>query len=187
MIDALCQTFFTKSMVALLGLAMLFSCKSDLETIEALTVKDEGPMETAFDVEIVYSDQAHVRMVLTAPRMDRYGGAKPYLEMPEGLQVLFYDTLMNQTSSMSARYAISYEDPEVVEARQDVVVINEKGERLNTEQLIWDRSRELIYSEKFVRITTQDEVLYGEGFEADERFNHWNILEGRGTFRVETP
>jgi LPS export ABC transporter protein LptC len=163
------------------------ACKSDLETIETIVQLDEGPIESAFNIEIIYSDQAYVRMILNAPQMDRYESEENYLEMPEGLTVVFYDTLMQQTSSMSARYAISYEETEIIEAREDVIVINELGEQLNTEELIWDQRKEIIYSEKFVRITTEDEVTYGEGFHADERFDQWEITNPRGTFRVENP
>ncbi len=160
-------------------------CQSDLQTIDAITRVDEGPIESAFDIEVIYTDQAYVRMILRAPRMDRYEHETKYLEMPEGLEVVFYDTLMQQTSSMSARYAISHDDSQIIEARDDVIVINELGEKLNTEQLIWDQKNEIIYSEKFVRITTEDEVTYGEGFRADERFDSWEIANPRGTFRVE--
>ena len=175
-----------KSIAFLLGMAMLFSCQSDLQTIDELTRIDEGPMESVFNVEMVYTDQGHTRMILNAEQMDRYEGEEPYLELPQGLHVQFYDTLGNKTSNMSAKYAISYDDPEIIEAHNDVVVINEAGERLNTEQLIWDQKEETIYSDKFVKITTEDEVLYGEGFESDERFDRWKITSPRGTFQAET-
>ena len=170
----------------LLAVIMVMSgCRSDLETIDTITRIDEGPIESAFDIEIIYTEQAHVRMILKAPRMDRYEHEENFLEMPLGLNVVFYDTLMQQTSSLSARYAISYDDKEIIEARDDVIVINEQGEKLNTEQLIWDQVNRIIYSDKFVRITTEDEVTYGEGFRADERFDTWEITNPRGTFRVQ--
>ncbi len=174
-----------KSIVALIGVAMLFSCQNDLQTIDTLTRIDEGPVESAFNVEVVYSDRGFVRMILQAEQMDRFAGEEPYLELPKGLYVVFYDTLMHETSSMSARYAISYEDTEIIEARNDVVVINELGERLNAEELTWDQRQGIIYSDKFVKVTTDDEVMYGEGFMADERFNTWSFDRPRGTFSID--
>ena len=165
---------------------ILLGCKSDLQTIDEIAKLEEGPVESAFNIEVIYSDQAFVRMILHAEQMDRYENEQAYLEMPRGLHVVFYDTLMQKTSSMTANYAISYEDSEIIEARDNVVVINELGEKLNTEQLIWDQKNETIYSEKFVKITTEDEVTYGEGFRADERFDQWEITNPRGTFRIET-
>ncbi len=175
-----------RSIATLLGLAMLFSCQSDLQTIDAITQYDEGPVESAFNVEIVYSDHGYTRMILHAEQMDKYENEESYLELPKGLYVVFYDTLKQETSSLSAKYAISYEDSEIIEAHNDVVVINELGERLNTEELIWNQKKQTIHSEKFVKVTTEDEVLYGEGFESDERFDHWRIIQPHGTFQVET-
>ncbi len=170
---------------AIIIIIMMSACRSDLQRIEALVNVDEGPVESAFNVEIIYSDQAFVRMILKAEQMDRHENEEIYLEMPLGLEVVFYDTLMQQTSKMTANYAIRYEDTEMVIARDDVVVVNEFGEKLNTEELIWDQSKEIIYSEKFVKITTEDEVTYGEGFQADERFDHWEITNPKGTFKIE--
>ncbi len=176
----------TKGITALLTVVMLFSCRGDLKTIDAIIHQDEGPVESAFNVEIIYSDHGYIRMVMEAEQMDRYENEESYLELPRGLYVQFYDTLRNKTSSLSAKYAISYEDSEIIKARNDVVVINELGERLNTEELIWDQKQEIIWSDKFVKITTEDEVLYGEGFESDERFDQWQILKTHGTFMIDT-
>ncbi|MDR4988051.1 MAG: LPS export ABC transporter periplasmic protein LptC [Bacteroidales bacterium] len=162
------------------------ACRGDLSSIEAIVKIDEGPVESGYNVEIIYSDRAFVRMILHTPQMDRYENDKNFLEMPKGLHVVFYDTLGHQTSSLTANYAISYDDTEVIEARNDVIVINEAGERLNTEHLIWDQKQEIIYSDKFVKITTEDEVTYGEGFLADERFDQWEISNPRGTFKIDT-
>lgn len=174
------------SIVVLGTLAMLFSCRGDLETIDSLTKTEKGPIESAFQVEITYSDHGRVRMILHAPRMDRFVDDEPFLEMPEGIHVIFYDTLMQESSSLQAEYAISHEDSEHIEARRNVVVINELGERLNTEQLIWDQKAARIYSETFVKVTTEEEVLFGDGFESDERFDHWRILNPHGTFQLNT-
>lgn len=170
----------------LLGVAMFVSCKSDLDTIQALTQKDESPIESGYEVEMIYSQHAKIQMILKAPRMDRYGGEKNYIEMPEGISVIFYDSLMNITSTLTANYAINHLGTELFEARNDVVVINEANEKLNTEQLIWDQKKGIIYSEKFVKITTADEVMFGDGMDADERFTTWEIKNPRGTFSVET-
>lgn len=165
---------------------MFFSCQPDLETIETLTREDKTPVESGYNIKIVYSSHSQIRMILEAPRMERYEGEEPYLELPEGVSVVFYDSLENVNSTMSANYAISYEHKELLEARNDVVVVNELNEQLNTELLIWDQQKEIIYSDKFVKITTEDEVLYGDGFEADERFSQWVIKKPRGTFSIDT-
>ncbi len=176
-----------KNIAILFGVAMFFSCQTtDLETIDSLTRQDESPIESATDVQLVYSSHATIRMIMEAPQMDRYNHEESLLELPQGIEVVFYDSLGNITSTLSARYAIHYVEQQIIEAENDVVVVNENNEKLNTERLIWDRKKGIIYSENFVKITTGDEVLYGEGMEADERFSQWEIINPRGTFSVET-
>ncbi len=177
----------TTSIAILTGLAMLVSCQPDLKTIESITSEDNLPVETARNLRIVYSTHAQVQMTMEAPIMKRYEGEKSYMELPQGFLMIFFDSLMNETSRISAKYAIQYDDDQLIDARNDVVVENiENNEKLNTEQLIWDQKNEIISTEKFVKITTEDEVLFGDGFESDDRFTSWVIKNPRGTFYVDT-
>ncbi|MFW5663819.1 MAG: LPS export ABC transporter periplasmic protein LptC [bacterium] len=177
----------TTSIAILTGLAMLVSCQPDLKTVETITRVDSLPIESADSLRIVYSTHAQVQMTMDAPVMKRFEGDNPYMELSEGFVMVFFDSLMNETSRISARYAIQYEEDQLIDARNDVVVENmENNEKLNTEQLIWDQKNELIYTDKFVKITTNEEVLYGDGFESDDRFNSWVIKNPRGEFFVET-
>jgi LPS export ABC transporter protein LptC len=73
----------------------------------------------------------------------------------------------------------------IVEAKKNVVVINEKNEKLNTEHLIWNEKTKKIYSDEFVKITTPDEIIYGTGFEADQDFSRYKIMNIKGTITVK--
>jgi hypothetical protein len=74
-----------------------------------------------------------------------------------------------------------------MEARKNVVVVNEKGERLNTEHLIWDEKKEKLLSDDFVKITTKDEIFYGNGFEANQDFTKYRIYKLKGTISLNKP
>jgi hypothetical protein len=52
---------------------------------------------------------------------------------------------------------------------------------METEQLTWDQRREMIYTDKFIKIKTADEILYGTGFESNQNFTRYRIknLNGR--------
>jgi hypothetical protein len=82
-----------------------------------------------------------------------------------------------ERSSIRAGYAIEYPEKRLVEARNHVRVVNEKGDTMNTEHLYWDRNTQRITTDASVRIIThENEVIYGEnGMEADERFTWWRI------------
>jgi len=51
--------------------------------------------------------------------------------------------------------------------------------------MVWDERREIIYSDKFVKISTGTDVIIGEGFEADQTFERWKILKVKGTISID--
>jgi len=174
-----------KFIAIILMTAMLFSCENDLGTVNIITSKDNTPFEISKNVKLYYSENSRVKVLLKTPLLERYLGERPYLEMTKGIEVYFYDSLMRVNSQLTANYAISYENDKITEARNNVIVINEKHEQLNTEYLIWDQNKATIYSNVFVKITTPDEILMGEGFESDERFEKWHIKMPKGSFTLK--
>ena len=97
---------------------------------------------------------------------------------------IFPNPVIDDANMLEADYAIRYEETQLTIIRKDVVVINEDGEQLNTEELIWDPIKKIIYSDQFVRIRTADEILFGTGFEADQEFTRYKILNPEGTLNI---
>ena len=167
-----------------MALFFLWSCENNIDTVNLLTSSDKHPVESGKNIEIIYSDSAKVKMRLFGPVMNKYQTANPYVELPKGVRVEFYDSKMVVKSKLSSKYAIKYENEHRVVMKQDVVVVNENGEKLNTEYLVWDQDKKLISSDKFVKITTRDEVIYGEGLEANEKFTKYKITKPQGVINV---
>ncbi len=164
---------------------MLFSCKNDIKTIHSFSKYDTLPLETIYDAVLFYSDSGVLVAKLTTPLMEHYNVANPYMELPQGVKIVFFDSLKRVSSILTANYAKRYEKQQIMEAKKDVVVINEKKEKLNTEHLIWNEAQHTIYSNEFVKITTEDKVIFGEGIISDERFDVWKIIKPRGDFFIK--
>jgi LPS export ABC transporter protein LptC len=164
------------------GILFFVSCENDIKKVSLSGIEDL-PEQTLKDAELIYSDSGKVQMLLKAPVIDRYGGEENYNEFPKGIKASFYDEKGQIKSSLTANYAIHFEKMKIMEAKNNVVLVNrENNEQLNTEHLVWDEKRAIIYSDKFVKITTKDEVLLGEGFESDETFTKWKIISPKGSF-----
>ena len=166
-------------------LLTFLACETDIEKVKIVTAKDSSPIESAKDAEIIYSDSAIVKVKITAPQLDRYIDKDPYIELPKGVEILFYNDDLEVASQLTANYAVSYEDEGKMEAKGNVVLINEEGEKLNTEHLIWDEKKELIYSNEFVKVTTADEIIMGEGFESNQNFTKFKIKNIQGTITIK--
>lgn len=160
-------------------------CTNDLEEVKEITEEETFPVEVADSVQIVYSDSALLKVILNANHLERFVGDNPFIEMTEGVHVRFFNNLGNVESELSSNYAISYENTDIMEAKENVVVVNKKGETLNTEHLIWEEKSERIHTEEFVKITTEDEVIFGHGFESNQDFTKYRIKKIKGTINLK--
>lgn len=160
------------------------SCENNIETVNLITAKDKTPQHVEENADIVYSDSAKTKFRLKSPRIEDYGGDDPYSLFPKGLNIDFYDDSMNINNQASANYAIRHEKTKLMEADNNVVVVNKKGDRLTTEQLFWNAAKHTIYTNKFVQIKTADEIMYGDGLQSNEDFSNYKILNIRGTITL---
>lgn len=174
----------------ILGVFLFFgSCENDMQEIRELTAKQDSAIFSAQNVEVTYSSKGRPNGLMKAPLLVRYMQEKDksYTEFPEGIKMFFYNEKGVTTSTLRSNYAIYYEDEERWVAKYDVEVVNENGEMLNTEYLVWSRKEEKITSDQFVKLTTNDGVIYGDdGFESNQTFTSWEVINGRGVIDVET-
>lgn len=164
------------------------ACKNDIDDVRRLAQSDTIPSSYAFDVKISQSENGNLKYTLTAPVLYRYDSPKgATVKFPKGFKVVLFDSLNPDIirTTVTAKYGINKEAEKLMEARDDVVVTNNiKHEQLNTEHLIWDQNLKKVYSNVLVKITTPDKILYGEGMQSDEAFNHWRISKPRGEMYV---
>lgn len=138
--------------------------------------------ETAENVTIEYTDSGLLKAIIESPVMVGVKNVRnPYIEMPKGIRAEFIDKEGNVESYLLSEYGISYTEQKRMVVRRNVRVLNLKCEKLETEELIWDQQKGRIYTDKFVKITTPDQIITGEGMESDQTFSDWEILNVSGT------
>ena len=167
------------------------ACENDIDVVNSITSATEKklPLTSSKNVEYLYSDSAVVRAKVTAPQVDQFGGEKPYLELPKGMNIIFYQATKKEQTTLTGNYGLGYDSGsgvmEKMEAKGNVIVVNEKGEKLNTEHLIWNAATKKIYTDDFVKITTKDQVIWGDGMEADQDFSEYNIKNVKGEIDIK--
>ena len=164
---------------------VLGGCVNDMEEVNAIVETEVLPISVADDIQIIYSDSATLKVILEAKHLERFIGEDPYLEMTNGVYVRFFNNMGEVESELRSNYAISYENSDIMEAKENVVVVNKKGETLNTEHLIWEKKTEKIRTEEFVKITTEDEVIFGHGLESNQDFTKYRIKKIKGTINLK--
>lgn len=170
------------------GIIMFFSSceRNNIEKINQITAEIDAPDIAVTNTEIIFSKNGRIEVKLISNQINRYlDEEEPYTEFPEGLYVEFYDSTNTVTSYIKANYCIYDEKEELWTAENDVVSVSEEGDTLNTEFLIWDQKKEKIYSDQYVRITNEDGIIHGKGFEANQDLSDWVIKNSSGTINVE--
>ncbi len=167
--------------------AIFICCKSNIEKVNQITNTKNLPAFAVSDFETIISDSGMVKIKISAPELVRYEKIElSYDEYPEGIYVEFYNNQLEISSTLKCNYARYMVEKELWEVKSDVIVNNkEKKEKINTELMFWDIKKELIYSDKFVRVTTVDQILLGNGFESNQDFSKWKIINPTGTINIK--
>ncbi len=167
----------------ILLLFLITSCGSDLKEIDYIVNEDQLAYEEALDINMIYSDSAIVRVNIKGPKMLRLlDKENPRQEFPEGIEVVFFSPNNRAQSTLTANYAVRFDKKNEIHIRDDVIWKSYNGEQIETEELIWEEKNEKVYSNRFVKITKPDEVIYGYGFEANQDFTEWTINAVEGEF-----
>lgn len=159
-----------KSITALMGAVMLFSCKNDMEEINRVAGDEILPEMTGTNLEMIYTDSARIKYkVITPEYLKMSEGEEKYEEFPQGLHAISYDTDGKEIGSITCKYAKKLEDEQLWEARNEVVVVNAEGKKLETELLYWDTQKQIIYSDRYAKLSADGQIIEGNrGFKSDQ-------------------
>ena len=141
--------------------------KSDLLTLPSLTGRN---------IKTVLTDSGRVQLIMKAPLIEKYDKADPpYTEFRSGIRVVFFNNQKDSVTVVS-KYA-KCTNNNLWELRDSVVVINESNEKLETELLFWNQEKDRIYTDRFVKMTSEDQNSVGIGFESDSHLNKRRIFK----------
>jgi len=177
------------SLTFLWSVIFAVSCqKNDLEQVNKISGGEDGPIEKGKNVEIIYTDSALLKAQVFAPLMEKYQKEdEAYLEMNEGLKARFYNKAGDVNSFVESNYGIRYINKQKTILRENVEVVNKKGDSLNTEEMVWNEKNDKVYSQKHVRVKTEDEIIFAQGFESNIEFTEYKFYNIKGTVKVEEP
>ena len=156
------------------------TCSSQETTVPVVY---EGPISEGDEIFMQHTEKEKIKLVLRAKRYLEFQNGDR--EFPEGIYIEFYDDNGKLTSTLKANHAFYFKADNKWRGRGKVEVINvEKQEQLNTEELFWKPDTRKIFTEKFVTIRMESEVLYGTGLDAAEDLTTYKISKPEGEFEV---
>jgi LPS export ABC transporter protein LptC len=169
-----------KIIIPALFAGMLFSCSNNLEEIKEVTSKSDGPDEITEGVIMLFTDMGKSKLKLESPLVYRFlDMEKMKIECPNGMKVTFYDTLENIESVLTANYGLLLSEDQYLKVEDSVVFQNNKKDRLDTELLNIYFEKDSIYTDKFVKVSTENGVISGTGLVSNSNFTQYELLNIR--------
>ncbi len=164
------------------SLIVLYQCKPKEET----TIPEEynGPIVEATNLTTLYSDSARIKMKMTTPIQLEFDNGDR--EFPNGLNLEFFEKDGSTSSTLRADYCYFTKKDGLYKATGNVIIKGMKhNDQLNTEELFWNEKKEIVFTEKFVRIEKDGEIHMGDGLEARQDFSEYTILKSRGNISLK--
>lgn len=180
-------TFFCKPQGFFLVVCfmLLSSCENDLSKLPGNNSLKDLESDRASEVTFIYSEQGVTKAKLyTKEFVGNESSKPPYIDFLKGVKMDMYNDSMAVESTVTARTARYYTQQQNVIARDSVVVKNVKGDKLQTEELIWNKKLQRFYTDKFVRMTINGQPSWGYGLEANEDLSYVKIKNQRGIIPV---
>lgn len=162
---------------------LLFSCEAAKVVPQDASSLDEFMTEYSENLSMFQLENQAYSYLFETPLMEGYTLARdPYREFRKGIHITKYDadSVGLVSATLTANYAIFYENRKLWEAKGDVVVIQMDGKRLYTSQLFWNQATHRIYSNVDSKIVDGDEIYNCEGFESDESMHDWTYRKLKG-------
>ncbi|WP_375436188.1 LPS export ABC transporter periplasmic protein LptC [uncultured Hymenobacter sp.] len=173
---------------SLLLLASLWaaSCKKSEPQVKA-PVKYSGPLLESTNVNTLFSDSAKLQVKYTAPLEQQFeNGDQLY---PKGLRVTFFDKSgLKVVNTLSGKYCKFEKVKNLYTMRGNVQVNNEeKKQRMYTEELFYDKQKNLVYTDSatFAQFVTPTDSLTGYGLIYNMTTSRYLFKRPAGQFIVE--
>lgn len=172
--------FFMKRYLLLLLPVLVIACgKQEIKE----PVEYTGPLREVENMEMFYTENNNIKVKMQAELVYEFQNGDR--EFPKGIYMEFYDEFEKLESTLRANHAYYFKEQDQWRGRGKVEVKNvAKNEQLNTEELFWKPDDQRIFTEKFVTIRQQGDVIYGQGLTAKQDLSDYVITHPEGELEV---
>ncbi len=176
-----------RSVFVLATFMIYLSCAPNSpEAITAVEKNQETPSLTVKELETFISDSGLVKYKVLTPLLLQFDSkAEPYTEFPKGVHLSSLNKDLKVNAEIKGNYAKYLKKKELWELKNNVEATNYQGNKINTECLFWDMTTHKIYSDDFIKITTDKQIITGVGFESNEDFSKYKILKINGIIELK--
>ncbi len=135
---------------------------------------EELPAQESWNATVYFSDSGKTTAILKAGHLRMFNESRETL-LDDGVKVDFYNEKGINASTLTSKKGRVDDATRNLFAIDSVVVVNDSGTTITTEELMWRNSDKKIISDKFVTIISPKEKIQGYGFESDQYLQNYVI------------
>lgn len=168
-------------------LPMVVACKDDNTAIVKRKTNPDVPTMVSNKVQTVISDSGDTKYRITTPRWEMYEDADtPHWTFPQGviaeeLSLPDYKTV-TELKCDSAYYD---EEEQLWSLNGNVAITNGDGTVILTDQMFWDQKTHELFSEAFIHIERQAQIIEGYGYRSDDRFKNYTLRQVKAIVPID--
>lgn len=166
-------------------LLLAVGCSGNMDDISRFD-RQTPPDQEIVDAHIRRSTKAVLQVEIDAPRILKYSHPAAKTLYPQGVTLRFYDANGAIKTYLFAAKAVSFDDRDIMQASDSVVVIDYgNGDTVYLQDIVWRSNEDLIFSNHPVRAVNGNRVTYGDGFVSDESMTNLRITHQRGVIEFQ--
>ncbi|MBQ4035934.1 MAG: LPS export ABC transporter periplasmic protein LptC [Paludibacteraceae bacterium] len=174
----------TATVLAAVAVCFFGACSGESEGQNS-GIDSSAPTLRALEVSTVISDSGVTRYRATTPEWLIYNNVKsPYWFFPNGLRIEQFDTHLETEANIYCDQAHYDQTLRLWRLDGNVKVTNRKGEKFETDQLVWDQVNAKVYSDKKIKIQQPNCIINGRGFVSNETMTHYEISHPDGIIPI---
>lgn len=138
---------------------------------------------TTHNVSTMISDSGVTQYKIVAPLWEVYDeGNQPHWKFPDGIYLRKYDRKFKVIATIAADSATYFKNQNLWRLDGRVEVTKVPGELFLSQQVFWDQTRGIVYSDSFIHIENPTHMMEGYGFRAKQDFTEYSIRRPLGIF-----
>lgn len=163
---------------------VFISCEANDEENSPIVEREEIAAQIITGGAFQYSEMGEIKNILEAGRLERWENDGELWRVSDGFTLYIEGDKENHEAMLRGGRGNYDAKKGHLIAWDDVVLINNKGERLSTEYLVWSNDSDRVHTNRPVTIVTSSGTLHGKGLEADSRFENYRIIDPVGSFEI---
>jgi LPS export ABC transporter protein LptC len=164
--------------IILFIVSIFFACTKEKirPAIDNSIIQDNLPDQESWNSKIFFTDSGKTKAILDAGHLRVFAKTNETL-LDSNIKVEFFNMNEIHTTTLTSKRGRVDENLNNLYAFDSVVVVNDSGVVIRSEEMMWRNKDRKIVSDKYVSIVSPKEKIEGFGFQSDQGLHNYVIYD----------